>query len=515
MTSLLPLTAATLPALEARVAVPRYRREKLTSGVVHLGVGNFHRAHQTMYFERLADLGAKRWGVTGVNLRSSAVKDALSAQDNLFLVVSRDGGGARARVVGALLRCLYLPTQPRQALAALSSPRTHLVTLTITGNGYPVDGGGSLLDGDVQCDLEHPERPSTTFGYLVEGLNQRRLAGAGGLTVLSCDNLPDSGAAAMAATVQLARRRDPGLASWIEDKVRFPNAMVDRITPATTPQTRAFVSDQFHVTDRWPVLTESFSQWVVEDRFASRRPPLDEVGVQYVSDVAPYKLVKTRLLNGGHCALGYLGLLSGYLTSSEAMRDRLIECTLRRLLLDEVSPLLPSLPGSNLHDYSETVLERFANPHIADPLSRLSGRGSTKMPAYLLPSLREARQQGRPYAALSLVVAMWLRYLRGTDLDGRPLEVQDSQAAELQELAIRGGSDPRPLLSRTDIFGDLGCDGVLVAALEALLVQLDRDGMTATLSAGLTRQETESASHAWSRAGIRNSTEGDHYVAAS
>jgi fructuronate reductase/mannitol 2-dehydrogenase len=448
---------------------------------VHLGVGNFHRSHQAVYLDRLASLGAGDWAVTGVGFRSRAMKDALSPQDNLFLVVDRDGSSTQARVVGVLRRYLYAPDESRQVLAALSSPRTRLVTLTVTGNGYPVDAAGCLMDTEVQRDLTDPHRPSSTFGYLVEGLQRRRSAGLGGVTVLSCDNLPDSGATTRAATVALAQRRDPSLARWIEDAVRFPGAMVDRITPATTLQERRLVRECFGVDDRWPVVTEPFTQWVVEDDFVGVRPPLDEVGVQYVSDVTAYKQMKSRLLNGSHCALGYLGALSGYSTSSAAMSDPLIRAALRRLMHEEVLPLLPPLPGIDLRDYCDTLLRRFSNPQITDPLSRLCGRGSTKMPAYLLPSLRQARQEGRPHGVLALAVAMWMRHLRGVDCEGRAIDVQDARAVELRELAVRGGNDPRPLLSRADLFGGLHDDEVLVEELSALLVMLEVEGARACL----------------------------------
>jgi mannitol-1-phosphate/altronate dehydrogenase len=285
--------------------------------------------------------------------------------------------------------------------------------------------------------------------------------------------------------VALARRRDPSLACWIEDTVRFPSAMVDRITPATTLQQRRLVRECFGVDDRWPVVTEPFSQWVVEDDFVGVRPPLDEVGVQYVGDVTAYKQMKSRLLNGSHCALGYLGALSGYSTSSAATSDPLIRAALRRLMHEEVLPLLPPLPGIDLRDYCDTLLWRFSNPEVTDPLSRLCARGSTKMPAYLLPSLRQARQEGRPHAVLTLAVAMWMRYLRGVDCEGRVIDVQDAQAVELRELAAQGRHDPRPLLSRVDLFGDLHDDEVLVEELEAVLLQLDVEGVRATLSSAV------------------------------
>ena len=481
-----PLNSAALVRLADRVAVPSYERSGLVPGVVHLGVGNFHRAHQLVYFDSLANLGFGCWGVTGVSLRSHSLRDALARQDNLFTVVERDGQRTNARVIGVLRDYLYAPTQSSRVMAALSSPNTRLVTLTITGNGYPVNADGELLiDSQLRQELDDPQHPTTAFGYLVEALTRRRSHGGGGLTVLSCDNLPDSGAATRAAVMALAGRRSPELARWVEQEVSFPNAMVDRITPATTLQERRFLQETFQLDDRCPVMTEPFSQWVVEDAFIGDRPRLDEVGVQFVSDVTPYKLVKTRLLNGSHCALGYLGTFLGYSSTSAAMTDPLLRSAVERLMRYEVAPLLPPLPGTSVGDYQHVLLERFSNPEVADPLSRLCARGSTKMRSYLLPSLHESLRQGDPPPILVLAVAVWMRYLRGTDLGGSPVEVQDPLAAELAELAARGQHDPRPLLSRTDIFGDLGRHPGVVAALEATLKQLDEEGAAATITARL------------------------------
>jgi fructuronate reductase/mannitol 2-dehydrogenase len=490
----LALNEHNLGRLRHRVRVPAYRRDRLTSGVVHLGVGNFHRAHQAVYFDDLANLGLDRWGITGVGFRSPRVKEALPPQDLLYTVLEQGATGARARVIGALRRYVFAPERPARVLAVLSAPRTRLVTLTLTGDGYPYDpAAGLVLDDDLRRDVADPTRPSTAFGYLVAGLDQRRRSSGRGLTILSCDNRPDSAVAARASVLALAELRDPGLARWIEQEVSFPDSMVDRITPATEDAHRRLVADQLGISDRWPVVTEPFSQWVIEDAFVRTRPPLDHVGAQFVADVAPYKQVKTRLLNGTHCALGYVGTLAGFADTGQAMADPLLRAYVIGLMAHEVAPLLPSSVRLDLVDYQRTVLERVANPSLVDPLSRLAGRASTKAPAYLLPSLLEAAQQGRPHELLALAVAAWFRCLRGSDLEGRPVNLADARAAELRGLALAGGDDPRPLLSLTDLFGALAQHGPVLATVQRLLRSLDEQGWRATVSAALGRSSVGSS----------------------
>jgi mannitol-1-phosphate/altronate dehydrogenase len=301
--------------------------------------------------------------------------------------------------------------------------------------------------------------------------------------VLSCDNLPDSGTAARTAVTAHAALRDPDLAAWIEQNVTFPSGMVDRITPETSPQMRDEIEETLGVADRWPVVTEPFSQWVVEDDFCNGRPPLERVGVQFVDDVAPYKLIKTRMLNGGHCALGYLGAIAGHTRTDEAMADPVVRGIVERMLAEEVQPLLPRVLGIDLAEYRRTTLERFADPAIGDTLARLCRRGSVKMPSYLLPSLREAREAQRPRAMLVLAVAAWLLYLRGADLAGRPIEVSDPRADELCALAADGGDDPRVLLAIRSVFGQLGDDAELVAEIADVLGVLSRHGLRAAVAA--------------------------------
>jgi mannitol 2-dehydrogenase len=461
----LPLREATLATHRRRALVPSYDRGALRSGVVHLGVGGFHRSHQAVYLDELARQGVSRdWGITGVSLRRPVMRDALGPQDGLYTVLERGLGGERVRVVGSLRRILCAPAQGGAVLGALADARTRLVTLTITADGYRDDGERSAA------------------GLLAEALAHRRAAGRQPFTVLSCDNIADNGAMARAAVVAAAGRRDELLARWIERNVAFPGSMVDRITPCTTDADRDHVAREYGIADAWPVVTEPFSQWVVEDAWsAGARPPLDRVGVEVVADVSPYRVTKTRLLNAGHSALGYLGMLLGYERTSDAMADPDLRGYLDRLMAEEVTPQLPPVPGLDLRRYRETLLERVSNPAIADPLARLCGRGSTKMPAYLLPSLTEALSTGRPAELLTLAVAAWMRWLRGTDLEGGPIDVVDVHRDSLQALAREGGGDPRPLLSRRDVFGDLADRPAFVASLGRALVEIDEHGLRAAL----------------------------------
>jgi fructuronate reductase/mannitol 2-dehydrogenase len=304
---------------------------------------------------------------------------------------------------------------------------------------------------------------------------------------MSCDNMPSNGAAARTAVTSFARRRDELLARWIEDNVAFPSSMVDRITPETTDSDRRFVADAFGIEDRWPVVTEPFTQWIVEDEFCNGRPPLEEVGVKFVSDVEPYKLMKTRLLNASHSAIGYLGYLAGHRRTDEAMADPLMREYVARLMEDEIAPLVPCTPGIDLGEYTQTLRSRFANPNVGDRLERLCGRGSTKMPSYLLPSIEDARAHGRPHALLTLAVAGWLRYLRGVDFDGDRIEVKDALSDRLCPLAVLGGTDPRAILREHGVFGKLGRDPGFAASLEQALRDLDANGPRAALSAHLGR----------------------------
>jgi mannitol 2-dehydrogenase len=482
-----PLTGAALPDLPETVRPPAYDRDALRPGVVHIGVGGFHRAHQGVYFDELARRGlADGWGLTGVGLHSPAMGEVMKAQDCLYLVVERGAGGTTARVVGVMGRYLYGPDERPAVLDALSDPATRLVTLTITGNGYNLtpDGEFSVDDPLVASELEDPGRPETVFGYLVEALERRRRAGSAPFTVLSCDNIPANGTAARTMVVSFAELRDPELARWIEQNVAFPSSMVDRITPETTPEERDRVVRSFGVDDLWPVITEPFSQWVIEDRFSNGRPPLDEVGVQFVDDVAPYELTKKRLLNASHCALGYLGYLAGHRTTAEVMADPAFAAYISAFV-DEVIPLLPRIDGIDLDAYKASLLDRLANPEMADQLARLCRRGATKVPSYLLPSICETLAAGRSAPLLTLAVAGWFRYLQGEDYAGEPIGVEGPMSDELVELARQDGMNPKPLLTVREVFGNLADDPGFVRDLHVASEAL-RAGPRETIETWLT-----------------------------
>jgi mannitol-1-phosphate/altronate dehydrogenase len=482
-----PLRQDTLRLHGEQLSVPTYDRSALVPSVVHFSVGGFHRAHQLLYFDELAERGISTdWGVVGIGLHHRRLMDALAPQDYLYTVVERSPDGERARVVGVMIDYLYAPDDPAAVLDRLTDQRTKVVTLTITGAGYRLDPSTGSFDADcpdLRADLATPDRPQTVFGFLVEALDRRRRAGLGPFTVVSCDNMHRNGNATRDAVVGFARQRDEVLARWIADRVAFPSSMVDRITPQTAPEERAAVARKYGVDDNWPVITEPFSQWIIEDTFCDGRPPLEQVGVRFVDDVADYELMKTRLLNAGHCALGYLGSLAGHTRIDELMGEDIFRAYVTRLMDDEVTPLLPQPAGVDLTDYKRTLLQRFANPAIADRLDRLCRRGSTKMPHHLLPSLAEARRADRPSALLTLALAGWLRYLRGTDDAGLPLPLDDPHAAVLHEAALAGGNDPRALLALRVVFGDLGDDAELVADLGRTLERLDREGVRATVRA--------------------------------
>ncbi|MGY1742071.1 MULTISPECIES: mannitol dehydrogenase family protein [unclassified Blastococcus] len=478
----MPLSDRTLTDLPSAVSVPRYDRSALVPAIVHVGVGAFHRAHQAVYLEELARLGETGWGVVGVGLHSREIGEVLAAQDRLWTVVERAAEDDRASVVGVLTAYLHAPEDPEAVLAAMADPRTRIVSLSITGTGYRIDPHTGDFDADdphVARDLEDPGTPETVFGYLVEALARRRAAGLPPFTVLSCDNMQSNGHAARTAVASFARLRDErtggDLAGWIEEHVCFPSSMVDRITPRTTPEERDAIAEAIGVDDRWPVTTEPFRQWVVEDRFGNGRPPLERVGVQFVDDVSPYETMKTRLLNAGHSAIAYLGYLAGYRTTDEVLADPVFRTFLTRLMAEEIAPYLPEVPGVDLGEYQRTLRDRLANPRMADQLSRLSRRGSTKIPNYLLPSVRAALEAGRPHPLLCVAVAGWLRFLRGHDYAGVEVPIEGPRT-DLVPVAQEAGSDAGPLLSEESIFDHIGRDPEFAACVQEALSALERQG---------------------------------------
>jgi len=477
--------------------VPTYDRSALQRGVVHIGAGNFHRAHQAVYFDDLARSGiSDRWGVTGVSLQSPDLKSLLSAQDGLYTVVQRGHDRQTARVVGSIGTVHYAPNDGSAVRAALADPQTRIVSLTITGNGYflnPVTDEFDAEDRDVRADLVASDSYATAWGYLAEALDWRRRAGIPPFTVLCCDNLPGipgGTGPARTALVSFAALKDPALARWIDTHVAFPSTMVDRITPQTSKSERKFVEETFGVADKWPVVTEPYRQWVIEDSFSNGRPPLDLVGAEFVADVGDHKLIKTRLLNGTHIALACLATLAGYQRTDEAMRDRVIFDYVESLLRDEIQPLLPAVPGMNTPEYRVSLLDRLSNPRMSDQLSRLARRGTSKIASFVMPSLHEAIAQGRPHTLLMLAVAGWARYMHGRDLQGRKLRLEDSQAIPVVRLAKMASDNPDPLLGH-EMFAEVRTVPGFAERLGDMIADIDRRGVVPTLRDALRCDERE------------------------
>ncbi|MFF0269213.1 mannitol dehydrogenase family protein [Kribbella sp. NPDC004536] len=482
------LSTATLDSLQ--IVAPSYDRTAVTPGIVHFGVGGFHRAHQAMYLDRLMSEGkALDWGIVGVGVlpNDQRMAEVMAAQDCLYtLVIKHPDGRLEPRVVGSIVDYLFAPDDPDAVLARMVDPATRIVSLTITEGGYHVNQVTGELDASdpaLAADLVPGATPGSAFGFIVEALRRRREAGVPPFTVMSCDNIPGNGHVARKMISAFARLKDPELASFLETEVRFPNCMVDRITPVTTDADRDALAARFGVEDGWPVVCEPFTQWVLEDDFGGVRPPYEDVGVQIVEDVEPYELMKLRLLNASHQALAYLGFLSGYRYAHEVCQDKLFVDFLLGYMDDEGTPTLPPVPGVDLDRYKHQLIERFANPEVRDTLARLCAESSDRIPKWLLPVVREQLAAGREIGRSVLVVASWARYAEAVDEQGQPIEVVDRLRDKLVERAQHNREDPLVFISDPDLFGELASDERFVTPYRAALGSLHEIGARATLEA--------------------------------
>ena len=461
MEQALRLSNTNLKALDSGLSKPAYNRAELAQHTVHIGVGAFHRAHQAVYLDDLLALGSEpRWGECGLGVLpgDARMRDALKPQDGLFTVVERSANSQIPRVIGSIAEYLLGPGDEEAAIEKLAAADTRLVSLTVTEGGYFIDEGTRQFipeHPEIQHDLSHPDRPTTSIGYMAAALDRRRRRGLPPFTLMSCDNLQGNGDVLKEVMLAFAEMKDKALGKWLSEHAAFPNSMVDRITPATTAEDVRSFPTTYGFEDAWPVMTESFKQWVIEDHFCNGRPSWEKVGAEIVTDVAPYELMKMRLLNGSHLAMAYLGALSGYTYVHEVMQDPLFVSFIAAFM-EEVTPVVPVIPGTSVVEYKKVLLERFANPGIHDQVTRICSEGSAKMPKWVLPSIVELLEQGRPTELLSLVIASWIHYLKGgADERGRPLEIVDARAGELRAIALRAGIDPRPMLAVTSIFGPL------------------------------------------------------------
>ncbi len=460
--SAITLNRQNLSQLANHVQVPDYRVEDVKTGIVHIGVGGFHRAHQAMYTDALmSQTGELDWGICGIGLREGdrKMQQILAAQDYLYTLVEKHAGGERkARVIGAITDFLIATDSPAAIIEKMAEPTVKLVSLTITEGGYNLDSatGEFMADNaDVQYDLQNPQTPKLVFGYLLAALKLRKQRGIAPFTLMSCDNIQHNGDVLKKMLLAYIELADGEFASWVNEHVMFPNSMVDRITPSTTQEDIDQLAEQ-HVIDGWPVVCEPFTQWIIEDAFCNERPAWEAVGAQFVPAVSPYEKLKLRMLNAGHSVLGLCGSLADTNTIHESMQVDALKTLLSNFMSQEVMPTLDPVEGIDVEQYKQTLLERFANPNIKDSLARICLQSSAKIPVFLLPTVQDnLRQQGQVKIS-ALVLACWCYYSdKQQSQQGTSLDIQDDMAERLHQAAAQTSENPLAFLQLEAVFGQL------------------------------------------------------------
>jgi mannitol 2-dehydrogenase len=472
------LTSESLSKLDPRLAVPSYDRTSLGRGIVHIGVGSFHRAHQAMYLDDLCMQGLTDWSITGAGVLpgDAAMAAALEPQDYLYTRITRDATDTTVRVLGPIVDYVLASPSLDPLIERIADPGTRIVSLTITEGGYPVDeASGEYLAAGSGL--------SAAFEAIARGLQLRRRDGRGGLTIQSCDNVMHNGNIARAATLGVAAAIEPGLDEWVARNVAFPNSMVDGIVPATTDADREFLAAEYGLIDRWPVVAEPWRQWVLEDDFRYGRPPWEDVGALFVSDVEPYETLKLRLLNAGHSTLTYLAALVGHVYVHDVLADPPFNAYLKRILDDEATPSLPPVPGIDVEDYKRKLTERFANPGVKDQVARLCLDGTSKFPKFLVPTIESQLDKAGQVKLSALALAGWCQYLLGTTDEGDSITLSaDPHLETAIEYAQASLSDPAAFLGMELVFGPrLGSDPVFNPAFVAALSSIREVGTYRTL----------------------------------
>jgi mannitol 2-dehydrogenase len=467
------------------VRIPTYDRNILSPGILHLSVGNFHRGHMAVYLDELFEQGEDLdWAVVGAGLRPSTadMRETLKAQDYLTTVVELAPKAISAQIIASMIE--FLPSDPNLICDALSDGKIRIVSLTITESGYYIDAATGEFEADhpeMISDAKSPDTPASLFGVIVKALKARRDAGIEPFTVLSCDNLPGNGSLTRQTVVGLAGLSDPELADWIAASVSFPNSMVDRIVPATTDRERRLVEDHFGIIDELPVVCEPFRQWVVEDHFPSGRPHLEKVGVEFVTDVTGYELMKLRILNAAHASMCYPALLLGHHFVHDAMADPDIFQWIKTLLINEAIPTLKPLPSVDYHQYLDQVLERFSNTEIGDTMSRIAEEGSERQPKFILPAVIDALDAGKSVDGFALEIALWCRYCLAEDEQGQLITVKDLKAAELFQYSEASRMRSDAFLDNIDVFGPLGKNALFSEPFSYWLRYIHRLGVRAAI----------------------------------
>ncbi|MGB7269983.1 MAG: mannitol dehydrogenase family protein [Albidovulum sp.] len=488
------LNTTNLARLPKGITPPAYARAGLSPGIVHIGCGNFHRAHQAVYLDDLFALGLGHdFAILGAGVRpaDAGMRDQLCAQDYLSTVIELAPGGAQtARIIGAMTGFVPVAKGNAALIAAMAEPAIKIVSLTVTEGGYYIDpttGTFSPAHPDVQADAANPDAPDTAFGAIIAALRLRRSANLMPFTVMCCDNIPHNGHVTRDAVVGLCRLSDPLFADWIAQNVAFPNSMVDRITPATGTREIALAA-AMGIDDAAPVTCEPFRQWVMEDNFPAGRPELERVGVTFTPHVDLYETMKIRILNGGHAIIAYPAGLQNIEFAHQAMADPLIRAFLDRVLGAEVLPHVPAVPGQNLEDYKRLIIERFSNPKIADTVRRLCLDGSNRQPKFILPALQDGLAAGTDVAGLTLLSAIWCRYCFGTTEDGFEIPANDPNWQQLTKRANAARTAPVEWLKMTEVYGDIADNAAFVASFSAALQAVWQDGSKAAINAYLSRQ---------------------------
>lgn len=458
----LKLNTKNLSAISERIAVPKYNRETIKTGIVHVGIGGFHRAHEAFYTDQLLhDKTIKDWGICGVALLEYDTKiyNTLKEQDGLYTLIVKELDGTQTkRVIGSITECLFAPENPSKVIEKMAAPEVKIITLTITEGGYNYNEATKKFDFEnplIIHDLANPDLPKTIFGYLTQALKLRQKRGLKGVTIQSCDNIQGNGHMIQNMLLSYVSKAEPALTSWINKNVSFPNAMVDRITPVTTTEDITHLRATSGIDDAWPVVCEPFKQWVIEDNFIAGRPAWETVGAQFVEDVVPYEKMKLSLLNAGHSVLGLLGALIGYDTIDEAVNNPNIRAFLNSYMDIEVTPTLGDLDGINLHNYKQTLLERFGNTYIKDQIDRICSETSAKYPIFILPTIQSQLQNNGSIQLAAFVTAAWAIYSLGVNENDEPLTIKDALKLQLNKKAKDALTKPEAFLELNQVFGDL------------------------------------------------------------
>lgn len=484
------LTNQTLAELPDSVARLVYDRSQLAAGIVHIGLGNFHRAHQAWYLHRLMNEGlALDWAIVGAGVRryDEDMRQKLAAQDYLTTLIELDPSGRSAEVIGPMID--YVPVEEGNGalIARMARPDIRIVALTVTEGGYYVDpatGGFNAQHPDILHDAANPQSPRTAFGAMIASLKQRRDAGIGPFTGMCCDNLQHNGDVLRQTVVSLARLSDPQLASWIDSNCTFPNAMVDCIVPATGPSEIA-LARSFGIDDAAPVTHENFRQWVIEDSFCAGRPDWDKSGATFTDNVHPFERMKIRMLNGGHQVISGLGELLSVETIAGTMAHEGIRAVFTKVERDEIMPHVQAVPGFTPEQYLDLLLSRFGNPMIVDTTRRVAFDGSSRHPGFVLASIRDGLSAGTPVEGLALVEAAWARMCYGNREDGSEIEPNDPFWGDLQATARAAKTSPRAWLERRQTYGDLADAPRFAEAFEKWLTMIWADGTVAAMDAYL------------------------------